>query len=99
MNKNKLDKNVEFLGIEDQVDLIAFLRKLKITDEPDQGNSLHDASALAGDLEFIILEGAEFQNLYNGIKPNAIVRIPDLGLQTQISHRTSNPAFNETFHE
>ena len=75
------------------------MRKLKITDEPEQGNNLQDASALAGDLELIILEGAEFQNLYNGIKPNAIVRIPDLGIQTQISHRTSNPAFNETFQE
>lgn len=93
LNKNKLDKNVEFLGIEDQVDLICFLRKLKMVEGPE-GNSINEASVLEGDLEVIILEGVDFVNLYNGIKPNALVRIPDIGLQTQISHRTSNPAFN-----
>lgn len=44
-----------------------------------------------------MLEGSDFNLLYNGIKPNAIVRIPELGIQTQVSHRNSNPYFNETF--
>lgn len=44
--------------------------------------------------ELTILEGTNFQQLYNGIKPNSIIRIPEIGLQTQISHRNSSPYFN-----
>ena len=45
-------------------------------------------------LDFTILEGMKFYKLYNGIKPNSIVRVADIGLQTSISHRNSNPYFN-----
>ena len=47
-------------------------------------------------IEIAVLEGSNFQQLYNGIKPNSIVRIPDIGLQTQVSHRNSSPYFNES---
>ncbi len=46
-------------------------------------------------IELTVLEGSNFQQLYNGIKPNSTVRIPDIGLETQVSHRNSNPYFNE----
>lgn len=48
-------------------------------------------------VEICILEGSDFNQLYNGIKPNSIVRIPDFGIQSQLSHRNANPYFNEAF--
>lgn len=46
-------------------------------------------------IELTILEGTAFNQLYNGIKPNSLIRIPDIGMQTQVSHRNLNPYFNE----
>jgi hypothetical protein len=47
------------------------------------------------ELTISIIRGYNFHLLYNGIKPNAVIRLPDLGLETQVADRTAEPIFNE----
>ena len=42
-----------------------------------------------------VIRGYHFHLLYNGIPPNARVRIPALELETELIERSSDPIFNE----
>jgi hypothetical protein len=90
---------VEFLGIEDRIDLISFVRMISfvVEKEETEADGREEDGRQQKVIEITILEGCGFSQLYNGIKPNAMVRVPELGIQTQVSHRNCNPSFNEEF--
>ena len=81
------------MDIHNQIDLITFIRKLKI--RSDAIAEIHNETNVhEQQLKISILKGHNFQYLYNGVKPNVQVRLPQLGFETAVISRSSDPNFN-----
>ena len=46
LNRAKLDKNVEFLGLYEEIDLILFMKKLKFNDDQSMRETQFNTSKL-----------------------------------------------------
>lgn len=45
-------------------------------------------------MRITIDRGGNFHYLYNGIKPNVLIKIPELSYESKIKGRSSEPVFN-----
>lgn len=78
LNRTKLDKNVEFLGLHEEIDLILFMKKLKFNEDQSMRETQFNTSKMDRGLEIVNIKGNDLHLLYNGIKPNVVVKFPQL---------------------
>ncbi len=48
-------------------------------------------------LTLTLIKGHNFHLLYNGIKPNPFIKLPQLSIETESLERNSDPIFNQSF--
>lgn len=83
LNSTKFDQNIEYIGLHEEIDLLLFLKKIKI--EPDNEDSQIQTEELhqkERELKITLIRGFDFHLLYNGIKPNPLLKLPQLSFTT-----------------
>ena len=97
LDMHKIDRNVELHTMDDKVDVLTFLRKVVVPEE--EAESGHQEQSLAQRYRMVVgVEKAKnLETLYNGVKPNAVVRCSSLNLETAVVGRDANPEYNEEF--
>lgn len=71
---------MEYLGLHDEIDLPVLLRKIKIEESAPEAEEQESILPTKRDLTITLLRGYDFHMLYNGIKPNPLIRLPQLEL-------------------
>lgn len=80
LNENKIDQNVEYLGLHEELDVLVLLRKIRVVEKSGLTKIPTQNEPKYKHLRLSIIKGASFHLLYNGIKPNCLVKIPEFGL-------------------
>ena len=94
---HKIDRNVELHTMDDKVDVLTFLRKVVVPEEEVEFG--HHEQSLAQRYRMVVgvKKATNLETLYNGVKPNAVVRCSSLNLETAVVGRDANPEYNEEF--
>ena len=93
LNHLKLDQNIEYLGLHHEINLPVLLKKIKVEQLSQKQSQSPSPSPRV--LTLTIIRGFSFHLLYNGIKPNCLVKFPDLSLETDTFERSADPLFNQ----
>lgn len=71
-----------------EIDVLVLARKIKVIDQ--DGNDNHDEEERKyKELRITLEKGINFHYLYNGIKPNVLIKLPQLGYESKLKPRSS----------
>lgn len=93
LNSSKIDQNIEYLGLNAQIDVAVLARKIKIEEQPE-ADDLEERAAEG--VLLTVVRGQDFHLLYNGITPNPLLVFPTAHTQSEQQSRTQHPLFNLT---